>query len=423
MATRIHETHALCPHCDEVLPAVLAERNRDVHLEMTCPVHGAASQFYFRDAAFYRTLNDIRNPVQCCDAYHCAKGKPCSDRKQRTMIYMINVTNNCNMTCQACYSGSEIGKKEPFHSSGDLLASLPDVEELGFSPHAVFIGGEPTLHKELPSMIGEVRDRGYVPRLATNGIKLRKPDYVQELADAGLRWTFLHFDSLNESLNLRLRGRKMLDVSYEAIENCQRAGIKVQLGMTVAPENTHEILPVIRTAHERGVFWVSLYPVAEIERVGESGSMYVTDVIDAIAEQTGGQVERADFVAASRLWSRLFRMTQRYNFRQKPTMVSLPTIVDGDRIVPVNRLMSPISGARYPRAMARFARALPSLLNYETSDPTGDTMVINIQQFQGRSAFDLEEATHNLMSFAENGSFLPFDIYNHAHRYPAPAEA
>lgn len=413
----IHTTRALCPYCSEVLPASLVERDRDVYLETNCPTHGAVSHFYFRDAGFYRSLHDLRSGVLCCDTYECARGEPCSQREKKTMIYMINVTNNCNMTCQACYSGSEIGMKEPYDSPEKLLSSLPDPKELGFSPHAVFIGGEPTMHRQLPGMIQSVCDRGYVARLATNGLKLRKARYARELADAGLSWVFLHFDSLDDELNKKLRGRTMLEESFEAIERCHEAGIKVQLGMTVAPENIHELRAMFETAREKEVFWVSLYPVAEIERAGSAGSVFLSDVVDAIEEQTGGQVARSDFIAATRIWSNLFRLTKRYNYRQKPTMVSLPTVVDGDRMVPVNRLVSPTAALRYPTALARFARALPSLMDYEKREPTGDTMVINIQQFQGRKAFDLEEATHSLMSFAHEGSFLPFDIFNHSHRY------
>lgn len=413
----IHGTSALCPSCDTVVDAGIVERGGDVYMELTCPEHGARSTLYYRDAALYRQLMGIRNDLTCCDAYHCAKGLPCDARREKTLIFMVNVTNNCNMTCDACFSGSHVGLKEPYVPAEKLLEPLP--QRSGDDPrHVVFIGGEPTLHPELPQMVAEVTRRGYVPRLASNGLRLRDRKYTRTLAEAGLKWVFLHFDSLDEDRNRHFRGRTMVKECLDSIESCREAGMKVQFGTTVSQENIDELRALLTAAHRAGVFWVSLYPVAEIERMGEGGATFLADTIRAIEEQTAGQVRREDFVNASRVWSRLSKLTGRLNYRQKPTMVSLPLVIDGDRLVPFTRLMNPLKAATNLAALLRFIRSLPSLADYERREPTGHTMVLNIQQFQGRSAFDLEEATHSLMSFVDGPSLYPFDIFNHVHRYP-----
>jgi uncharacterized radical SAM superfamily Fe-S cluster-containing enzyme len=416
MARVLHATTALCPSCDEVLASNLVEHAGDVWLDGRCSRHGSFRHEYFRDARFYEALHALHNPVACCDTYDCARGEPCSRRATDTMIFMVNVTNNCNMTCDACLSGSQLGREEAYVAGRRLLAALPETRRLGFAPHVVFFGGEPTMHPELPDMIRSARARGYVPRLATNGLRLRDERYANRLAQAGLQWIFLHFDSLDDALNRKLRGQPMLDACTEAIASAHAAGMKVQLGATVHRENLGELAELLRFARKHGVFWVSLYPVAEVERYGSTGPVFLTEVVDALAEQTSGQIGRDDFVAAARLWSRLFRSTGRHNYRQKPTMLSLPLIVDGDRFVPMLRLIG--GGAlEHPRAAWRLVRSLPSLLDYEHRPPSGDTLVLNIQQFQGRRAFDLSEAVHSLMSYAHAGSFVPFDIFNHVQRW------
>jgi uncharacterized radical SAM superfamily Fe-S cluster-containing enzyme len=417
MARTLHRTQALCPRCTEVLSAEAIDRGGDVYLEMSCPRHGRSSTLYFRDAAFYEALHEAKNPVDCCDTYDCARGQPCAKRASRTMIYMVNVTNNCNMTCDACLSGSEVGLTEPYQSVSRLMDALPDARGLRFMPHVVFFGGEPTMHPELPEMVELAVQRGYVPRLATNGLKLRDERYCRSLVDAGLLWVFLHFDSLDDERNARLRGMPMLRCCLEAIETAQSVGMKVQLGMTVSSENIDELGSVLAFARQHGVFWVSLYPVAEIERHGSFGATFLTDVVEALERQTRGEIAKGDFVAAARLWSRLFRLTGRYNYRQKPTMASLPVIADGKQLVPLTRLVSPTGLLQYSSAALRLARAVPRLLDYEHKPPSRDTLVVNIQQFQGRSAFDLTEAVHTLMSFVHEESFYPFDVYNHIHRW------
>jgi uncharacterized radical SAM superfamily Fe-S cluster-containing enzyme len=412
----VHFTHALCPECDQALPAELVELDGDVQMRVDCPAHGASAKLYYRDARLYRALLAARNEVSCCDEFSCARGEPCRERSGRTMIFVVNVTNNCNMSCQACFSGSDARLREAYVPSEQLLAALPPTHDLPFTPHAVFLGGEPTLHPELPRMVEEVARRGYLPRLASNGLKLEDERYARALADAGLRWVFLHFDSTDDALNHKLRGRKMLEACKRAIASCRRAGMKVQFGVTLSSENIGELVQLLETAHSLGVFWVSLYPLAEIERMGPGRATYLADAIAALSHQSRGQIRQADFVAAARIWSRLFRATGRLNYRQKPTMVSLPVVFDRGRMVPLTRMLSPLGLARYPGAAARMARAMPSLADYENREPTGDTLVVNIQQFQGRSAFDLEEATHSLMSFVHQGSYVPFDIFNHVQR-------
>jgi uncharacterized radical SAM superfamily Fe-S cluster-containing enzyme len=420
-------TSALCPSCKAVLRAALVERAGDVYLDLDCPAHGRAQNLYFRDAALYRTLSAARSEAHCCDEYSCAKGEPCAERRGSSLIFMVNVTNRCNMTCGACFSNSSAALEEPLAPVEDLLANLPDASTLDHpSPHAVLIGGEPTLHPELPRLVELLLRRGFVPRLATNGLRLRSAEYARRLADAGLEWVFIHFDSADDGLNERMRGRPMLEATLEAVARCRDTGMKVQFGTTLTAENLGEASELLHLAHRSGVFWVSFYPLAEIERTGDARPIYLADVIDALELQTRGDVGRADFVAATRIWSAAYRATKRLNFRQKPTMVSLPLVVDGGRLVPVTRFANPLEALRRPHAAAALLRSLPNLLDYERRGASGSTLVVNIQQFQGRSAFDLAEATHSHMSFAHAGSFLPFDVYNHVHRYAAerlvPAE-
>jgi hypothetical protein len=214
----------------------------------------------------------------------------------------------------------------------------------------------------------------------------------------------------------------MVEISRQAIRMCRKVGMKVQLGMTVVPENIDEVSAILELAIREGVFWMSLYPEAEIARSDCGDRLFLADVVEALEEQTDGQIRGGDFLSAAKIWSRLYRLTGRAGFRQKPTMVSLPLVVDGERLVPFNRLLSPLSVFRKPLALSRLIGALPGLLRYEVKPPTSNTLVVNIQQLQGRSAFDLEESTQNLMSFVHEESLLPFDIFNHVHRYPSKGE-
>jgi len=89
----------------------------------------------------------------------------------------------CNLTCPFCHNPSLV--EEPH-----LLPDIPPdsiLEELShrrtFIDGVVATGGEPTLARELPSFLGQVKRLGLDIKLDTNGLR---PDVLQDLVAAGL---------------------------------------------------------------------------------------------------------------------------------------------------------------------------------------------------------------------------------------------
>ena len=56
-------------------------------------------------------------------------------------------------------------------------------ERRGFLDAVVFSGGEPTINPELPQVIRQVKETGYLVKLDTNGTR---PKAVKRIIDAGL---------------------------------------------------------------------------------------------------------------------------------------------------------------------------------------------------------------------------------------------
>ena len=104
---------------------------------------------------------------------------------------------------------------------------------------------------------------------------------------------------------------------------------------------------------------VALRAISERARAGKGYTLFTVNLDHLVKIQRdrrfGEAYHRADFVTATRVWSALHRATGRLNFRQKPTMVSLPLIVDGGRFIPITRFLRPLEALRQPRAMTRCA--------------------------------------------------------------------
>ena len=80
----------------------------------------------------------------------------------------ISITNKCGFGCSYCYQSSQSDGK---HARQDLVEKTL----LGFEtvPYQIAIGGgEPTLHPDLPYILGMARGIGTIPNLTTNGSNL-----------------------------------------------------------------------------------------------------------------------------------------------------------------------------------------------------------------------------------------------------------
>jgi hypothetical protein len=90
----------------------------------------------------------------------------------------LELTRSCNQNCVFC-ARSGMPKLDELPAS-ERLAKLQG-EEL------TFIGGEPTLVEELPSLVAQARSRGFKRiGLQTNGLKLADEAYTRSLSEAGL---------------------------------------------------------------------------------------------------------------------------------------------------------------------------------------------------------------------------------------------
>jgi len=84
---------------------------------------------------------------------------------------MINifVTYRCNLSCSYCFA-KELHGEYPKDLDRESFARLLKWMHGSFLPSAAFIGGEPTLHPDLPEMVRLTVESGISPVLFTNGI-------------------------------------------------------------------------------------------------------------------------------------------------------------------------------------------------------------------------------------------------------------
>lgn len=132
----------------------------------------------------------------------------------------VNTGPVCNIRCVYCNVHG--GDDQRVYERGYIEAQVDDAYDrvvvargaLGV-PTLDFIGGEPTLHPDLPELIRYGRDKGF-PKvfICSNGVLLRKAGYLQKLVDAGLTGVRFSFHEHRPEVANALADVKGLKNSY-----------------------------------------------------------------------------------------------------------------------------------------------------------------------------------------------------------------
>jgi len=102
-----------------------------------------------------------------------------------------------------------------------------------------FSGGEPTIHRELPSLIEYAsKKRGLEVWLQTNAIRLAKREFVENLLDAGLNLAFISFHShLPEISDSMTRAPRTHQKTVAGIESALATNMPIILNCVVERRN------------------------------------------------------------------------------------------------------------------------------------------------------------------------------------------
>lgn len=313
----IKKTKSLCPECLKVVDAEVYKNDNKVMIKKECSEHGEFNNVYWSDYELYELAQDsnfkgegIENPQTPLD-----KGCPqdcglCPKHQSHTILGLIDVTNRCNMQCPVCFANAAVSKYvyEPsYEEIRQMLKNLRGNEPVS-APAIQYAGGEPTVRKDIVDLIKLAKEEGFShTQIATNGIKLAKnPDLAKELKDAGLNTVYLQFDGITEEPYVHNRGRNILPLKIEAIENCRKANLGIVLVPTIVRGvNDHQIGDIIRFAADnidiiRGV---NFQPVSFAGRTPanevENQRITIPDFECMVEEQTDSKISVDDFYPAS----------------------------------------------------------------------------------------------------------------------------
>lgn len=119
----------------------------------------------------------------------------------------LNLGKVCNNRCVFCATGERSRGDRGFMAAEEVRQALRWGRREG-AESVGFLGGEPTLHRELPALVAAARELGYGRvSLCTNGRRLARPPLLERLLQAGLTRVALSIHSHRADLEDRLTGR------------------------------------------------------------------------------------------------------------------------------------------------------------------------------------------------------------------------
>lgn len=146
----------------------------------------------------------------------------------------IDISNRCNIRCISCFHS--IKKFKPFKDMTlDTLRTILDQAEGNASTITIGNHGEPFLHKDVFTMIKEIKERGFFLNVINNGTLLTA-DRVQRLLDIGVDRVAFSLDSVDPDIYPQLRPGARLEVTLSNVLNFLRLnfeqGLKVYVNIS-----------------------------------------------------------------------------------------------------------------------------------------------------------------------------------------------
>lgn len=236
-------TNSLCSKCLAVVEAKVIFQDSNVYLLKNCLEHGLEKVLISNDIEYYKKSRSFLKPGDLPNRFNTKieKGCPhdcglCPDHEQHSCVSIVEITDNCNLSCPTCYASSA-----PNHGAHRSLEEVKAMLDLVLKnegePDVVQIsGGEPTIHPQFFEILDMAKAMPIKHLMVnTNGIKIAKDrSFAEKLSKymPGFE-IYLQFDSFDDSKLKTLRGEELHESRMKAIEHLNEFKVSTSLVVTL----------------------------------------------------------------------------------------------------------------------------------------------------------------------------------------------
>lgn len=204
-------------------------------------------------AQFASTLDNLIHPDGACPVCELNLDTlaPFSTRPSAPYRMDLALTYRCNNNCAHCYNARP--RTFPELSTAQWKIILDKLWQIGI-PHIVFTGGEPTLRADLPELIAHAERNGQITGINTNGRRLKDPDFVARLVEAGLDHVQITLEShLPEVHDHMVAMPGAWQDTVQGIRNVLSTRLFVMTNSTLLQQNTADLPGLLSFLEQLGV--------------------------------------------------------------------------------------------------------------------------------------------------------------------------
>tara|TARA_B100000378_G_scaffold230827_1_gene195867 strand:+ start:21 stop:860 length:840 start_codon:yes stop_codon:yes gene_type:complete len=152
-----------------------------------------------------------------------------------------DIVHRCNMECANCYLPNRDLPDIPKILLIDFFQRVKKPTEFRF------IGGEPTLHKDLPELIEVATNLGHRTTIATNGLRTSSLDYLTKLKNAGLKTVYLSMTGWdNDEIYKITDNMKCAKKKMNTLYNALKLRLRISVGTIIIKGMNEEVIDKIK---------------------------------------------------------------------------------------------------------------------------------------------------------------------------------
>ena len=176
-------------------------------------------------------------------------GHQASENTARLVFW--EVTKGCNLRCIHCRAtATELSS--PTDLATRTALNIIDQIAAAANPILVLSGGEPLYRSDIFQLARYAAGKGLRVALATNGTLVTK-DVARMIVDAGVRRVSISLDGADAITHDSFRGISgAFDAAVRGLQNLKALGMSVQINMTIARHNAHQLPDVLQLARNLG---------------------------------------------------------------------------------------------------------------------------------------------------------------------------
>ncbi len=154
-----------------------------------------------------------------------------------------DIVHRCNMECANCYLPNRDLPDLPKDKLIDFFKKVGQPTEFRF------IGGEPTLHKDLPELIEVATSLGHRTTIATNGLRTSSFNYLSKLKNAGLKTVYLSMTGWDNDNIYKITDKmKCATKKMITLQNALKLRLRISVGTIIIKGMNEEVIDKIKAS-------------------------------------------------------------------------------------------------------------------------------------------------------------------------------